>query len=84
MAAMAAEVVSVMGRRAVIVLDAYFSVGPVFSVLEAVVDTRGRRLIHIVTRAKRNVVAYGDPPPKNGETRKAANLRYESTSHGFV
>ena len=67
MAAMAAEIVSVMGRRAIIVLDAYFSVGPVFSVLEAVVDTQGRRLIHIVTRAKRNVVAYGDPPPKTGK-----------------
>ena len=67
MAAMAAEIVSVIGRRAIIVLDAYFSVGPVFSVLEAVVDTQGRRLIHIVTRAKRNVVAYGDPPPKTGK-----------------
>ena len=67
MAAMAAEVVSVMGRRAIIVLDAYFSVGPVFSILKSVVDTQGRRLVHVVSRAKRNVVAYGDPPPKTGK-----------------
>ena len=67
MAAMAVEVVSVMGKSAIIVLDAYFSVGPVFSVLEAVVDSQGRRLLHVVSRAKRNVVAYDDPPPKTGK-----------------
>jgi hypothetical protein len=26
----------------------------------------GRRLVHIVTRAKRNVVGYGNPPAKTG------------------
>ena len=66
MAAMAAEVVSVVGKRCVIVLDAYFAVGPVFSILQQTLDGHGKRLIHVVTRAKKNVVAYQDPPPKNG------------------
>lgn len=72
MAAMAVEVVSAMGRPTIIVLDAYFSVGPVFSILEAVLDSQGRRLIHAVTRAKRNVVGYGDPPPKTGKRGRPA------------
>ncbi len=66
MAAMAAELVSVVGKRCIIVLDAYFAVGPVFLILQQTLDGRGKRLIHMVTRAKKNVVAYHDPPPKTG------------------
>ena len=66
MAAMAAELVSVVGKRCIIVLDAYFAVGPVFLILQQILDGRGKRLIHVVTRAKKNVVAYHDPPPKTG------------------
>ncbi len=66
MAAMAAELVSVVGKRCIIVLDAYFAVGPVFLILQQTLDGRGERLIHMVTRAKKNVVAYHDPPPKTG------------------
>jgi hypothetical protein len=66
MAAMAAELVSVVGKRCIIVLDAYFAVGPVFLILQQTLDDRGKRLIHLVTRAKSNVVAYQDPPPKTG------------------
>lgn len=66
MAAMAAEVVSVFDKRCIIVLDAYFAVGPVFSILRQTLDDRGKRLVHVVTKAKRNVVAYRDPPPKTG------------------
>ncbi|MDZ7582737.1 MAG: hypothetical protein U5R30_19680 [Deltaproteobacteria bacterium] len=47
-------------------LDAYFAVGPVFEILKKVVDPGGQRLIHIVTRAKSNVVAYDDPPAETG------------------
>jgi hypothetical protein len=47
-------------------LDAYFAVGPVFLYLSQAVNADGKRLIHIVTRAKSNVVAYKDPPPKTG------------------
>ena len=66
MAAMAGELVSVVGKSCIIVLDAYFAVGPVFSILQQIVDSQGKRLIHVVTRAKSNVVAYKDPPPKTG------------------
>jgi len=66
MATMAAELVSVVSKRCIIVLDAYFAVGPVFLILKQTLDGRGKRLIHLVTRAKKNVVAYHDPPPKTG------------------
>ena len=66
MAAMAGELVCVVGKKCIIVLDAYFAVGPVFSILKQTLDGQGKRLIHVVTRAKSNVVAYEDPPPKTG------------------
>ena len=66
MAAMAGELVSVVGKKCIIVVDAYFAVGPVFSILKQILDSQGKRLIHVVTRAKSNVVAYEDPPPKTG------------------
>jgi hypothetical protein len=65
MAAMAADLVATVGRS-LIVLDAFFAVGPVFEILKQVVDSSGRRLVHIVTRAKSNVVGYGDPPARTG------------------
>jgi hypothetical protein len=66
MATMAVDVVVAMGKRCLLVLDAYFAVGPVFAILKKVVDRNGQRLVHIVTRAKSNVVGYGDPPAKTG------------------
>jgi uncharacterized membrane protein len=66
MAAMAADLVVAMGKRCLLVLDAYFAVGPVFKILKKVVDADGRRLVHIVTRAKNNAVAYADPPAETG------------------
>jgi uncharacterized membrane protein len=66
MAAMAADLVAAMGRRCLLVLDAYFAVGPVLAILKKVVDPDGQPLVHVVTRAKSNVVGYGDPLPKTG------------------
>ncbi len=66
MAAMAAKSVPALGRRCLLVLDAYFAVGPVFAILKTVRDAAGRRLVHVVTRAKSNVVAYSDAPPPTG------------------
>ena len=63
---MAAELVCAMGKNFIIVLDAYFAVGPVFMILKQAVDDSGKRLVHIVTRAKSNVVGYQQPPPKTG------------------
>jgi hypothetical protein len=64
MAAMAADLVSVLDKRCLLVLDAYFAVGPVFTILRNVCDANGQRLVHLVTRAKSNAVAYEDPPAK--------------------
>ena len=58
MATMVADFVERLGSKCVVVLDAYFAVGPVFSVLREVVDDNSERLVHIVTRAKSNIVAY--------------------------
>ena len=46
------------GRPLFLVLDAFFAVGPVFAAAAA---TQGA--LHILTRAKKNVVAYRQPPP---------------------
>lgn len=69
---MAQQVARVMGHPAYLVLDAYFSVGPVF-------QAAGRELcgcenlLHILTRAKKNVVAY--LPPPSGKKRKRGRPR---------
>jgi hypothetical protein len=47
-----------------LVLDAFFAVGPVF---RAAAATNGR--LHILTRAKKNVVAYQRPPPSRPHQR---------------
>lgn len=64
MAAMASDLAKAIGGNCLLVLDAYFAVGPVFLYLSQAVNSDGERLIHIVTRAKSNVVAYEDPPRK--------------------
>ena len=66
MAAMAADMVPVLGKRCLLVLDAYFAVGPVFAILKQLRADTGEDLLHVVTRAKSNVVAYTDAPPKTG------------------
>ena len=66
MAAMAVDLVGSVGKRCIIALDAYFAVGPVFSILKQAVDDSGQRLIHIVTRAKSNVVGYQPWVSKTG------------------
>lgn len=64
MAQMAVNTASIIGRKSIIVLDAYFSVGPVFLIAKQLLDDNGARLLHVVTRAKSNVVAYTQPPMK--------------------
>jgi hypothetical protein len=64
----AAQIANEFGRHAYLVLDAYFSVGPVF-VFAA--TTKG--MLHILTRAKKNIVAYQPAPapdtPRRGRPR---------------
>lgn len=64
MAAMVGEVVLSLKKQCLIVLDAYFAVGPVFLILKEILDTHGTSLVHVVTRAKDNVVGFQPPLPK--------------------
>jgi len=56
----AADVARALGGPAYLVLDAFFAVGPVFHVAGA-----GQGTLYILTRAKKNVVAYLPPPPRS-------------------
>ena len=47
-----------LGEKLFLVLDAFFAVGPVFLAAAA-----ANGALHILTRAKKNVVAYRPPPP---------------------
>jgi len=60
---MAQQITSRMTTSAYLVLDAFFAVGPVFKTAAAEVKGAGN-LVHILTRAKKNAVAYLPPPPK--------------------
>jgi len=76
MATMAADLVAVMDKRCLLVLDAYFAIRPMFKILKKVVDADGRRLVHNVTRAESNAVAYADANPlaKTGGQGRPANM----------
>jgi uncharacterized membrane protein len=76
MASLAAHVVSRLGQSFLLILDAYYAVGPVFLILRKVVNDQGHRLVHVITRAKNNVTGYEDAPPKTrrrGAPRKYGN-----------
>lgn len=66
MASLAVDLIKELDSKCIVILDAYFAVGPVFHVLKEATRVTGRRLAHVITRAKCNVVAYEDPPPKTG------------------
>ena len=65
---MARQTALAMGTEAYLVLDAYFAVGPVFSA--AAEQLHGiDNFVHILTRAKKNVVAYHKPPARKKSQR---------------
>ena len=61
---MAAAIGLRLQEKMFLVLDAFFSVGPVF---RAAAESNGR--LHILTRAKKNIVAYRLPPPHRAHRR---------------
>jgi|ETNmetMinimDraft_26_1059896.scaffolds.fasta_scaffold26676_1 hypothetical protein len=65
---MARQVARAMKTPAYLVLDAYFAVGPVFLAASQTLEGM-KNFIHILTRAKKNVVAYGDPPKRKKHQR---------------
>jgi hypothetical protein len=74
MASMAVDLVQGLHKECLIVLDAYFAVGPVFFILQHLLNSEGKRLLHIVTRAKSNAVGYQEPLLNRG--RKGRPRKY--------
>lgn len=48
------------GKLCYVTVDSYFATGPMFLILKTAVNDRGEQLAHIVTRAKKNYVAFLD------------------------
>lgn len=67
----AGRIVESLGHNAYLVLDAFFAVGPVFMAAKHY----GQRLL-ILTRAKKNVVAYLDPPPETDPSKRGPKRKY--------
>jgi len=83
MANLAKTVAMKLKEPCMVVLDAYFAVGPVFKVVKTLLGCHGQQLLHIITRAKNNIVAYEEQPqaysgrgrpPKHGKRIKLEEL----------
>lgn len=72
---MAQRVARTMGNAAYLILDAYFAVGPVFTTAAQEKTDDQQALVHILTRAKKNVVAYRPAPPPL-EKKRGRKKRY--------
>jgi hypothetical protein len=48
------------GQLCYVVLDAYFSTGPMFQILRTAVNENAQQLVHVITRAKKNYVGFLD------------------------
>lgn len=58
MARLVVLIVQQIGLPCYVSLDAYFAVGPVFLIFKETVNKQGTQLVHLITRAKDNYVAY--------------------------
>lgn len=67
----AGRIAESLGCNAYLVLDAYFAVGPVFI---AAKHYAGR--LPILTRAKKNIVAYLDPAPETDPSKRGPKRKY--------
>jgi len=68
---MAKRTAIAMSAKSYLVLDAYFAVGSVFLAASAKLNGISN-FVHILVRAKKNVVAYGKPPKKDPHKRGPA------------
>jgi len=57
MANLAKDIAGKLKGPCVAVLDAYFAVGPAFAITKTLLGSKEERLLHIITRAKSNIVA---------------------------
>jgi hypothetical protein len=87
-----ATVASNITQPCIAVLDAYFAAAPMFAMAKALRRENGERLLHIITRAKGNVVAreqhpgaYGGRgrPPKYGKKIRLKGL-FSSRAEDFA
>jgi hypothetical protein len=62
MANLAKGIAGNLKEPCIAVLDAYFAVGPTFAIAKTLGGDTGQRLLHIVTRAKNNIVAREEQP----------------------
>jgi hypothetical protein len=67
----AADIAHTLGGPAYLVLDAFFAVGPVFEIARSNPNT-----LRVLTRAKKNVVAYLPPPPPRSKPRRGRPRKY--------
>lgn len=67
----AGRIAESLARDACLVLDAYFAVGPAFMAAKGY----GERIL-ILTRAKKNVVAYLDPAPETNPSKRGPKRKY--------
>lgn len=63
---MAKRVTGYLSKACILILDAYYATGPAFKIAVGCVDEYGNQILHIITRAKKNTVAYEDPKPRTG------------------
>ncbi len=84
---MAAKSVEKTGE-ALLVLDAFFPVKDTFNMAAKCIDGYGNRLLHIITRAKSNYVAFKVQYGENGELIKGCRLKlkklFEKRKDEFV
>ena len=76
MAHLVVEKAKQVGCLCYVVLDAYYSVGPIFQILKSAVNEQGQRWTHVIVRAKENYVAYmyHDAPRKKIDEKKKVPL----------
>ena len=63
---MAKRITGYLSKACILILDAYYATGPAFKIAVGCVDEHGNQMLHIITRAKKNTVAYEDPKPRTG------------------
>ncbi len=64
-----------LGCSCYAVLDAYFAVGPTFLILKERLTETGEQLVHLITRAKDNTVAFLEPQPGDKRFRECDKVK---------
>jgi hypothetical protein len=60
-----------LGKPTMLIADAFYAVGTSFIMAAECLTEQGQRLLHVLTRAKKNIVAYEPAAPRKGRGRPA-------------